>query len=179
MELHPAERGFPRLTPLTVRRVAPSMAVMDDYLRQYGFIFILGIVAVAVPSSVLMLSWMASKFRIRPYKPNPIKYEPYECGMETIGEARWERFNVRYYRFALLFLLFDIEVVFLFPWATRLNALGWAGFGAVGVFLFVLTAGWLYEWRMGGMEWDESPAAPRAVAGTVEVAASPEPARAA
>ena len=126
---------------------------MDDYFRQYGFIFIFGIIAVIVPSSLLVVSWMASRVRIRPYKPNPIKEDTYECGMEAIGGGRWERFNVRYYRYALLFVIFDVEVVFLFPWATRVGALGWAGFAAIGVFLLVLTLGWLYEWRRGGMEW--------------------------
>ena len=134
---------------------------MDDYLRQYGLLLILGAVAVAVPASVLGLSFAASKVRVRPRRPNPIKYDAYECGMETIGEPRWERFNVRYYRYALLFVLFDVEVVFLFPWATRLNALGWAALGAVAVFAFVMMAGWVYEWARGGMDWDESGARPQ------------------
>ena len=128
---------------------------MDDYFRQYGFVLLLGIVAVTIPTTLLMTSWLLSKFRIRPYKPDPIKYETYESGMQTIG-GRWERFNIRYYRYALLFVIFDVEVVFLFPWATQVNALGWAGFTAIAVFLFVLTLGWLYEWRRGGMEWEES-----------------------
>ena len=134
---------------------------MDDYLRQYGLLLILGAVAVAVPVSVLGLSVAASKVRVRPRRPNPIKYDAYECGMETIGEPRWERFNVRYYRYALLFVLFDVEVVFLFPWATRLSALGWAALGAVGVFALVMMAGWVYEWARGGMDWDESGARPQ------------------
>ena len=142
---------------------------MDDYFRQYGLIFILGIIALIVPSSLLVLSWLASKVRIRPLKPNPIKYDTYECGMETIGGGRWERFNVRYYRYALLFVIFDVEVVFLFPWATRVSALGWAAFGAIGVFLAVLTLGWLYEWGRGGMEWEES--APSQAEQPVEVPA--------
>ena len=129
---------------------------MDDYLRQYGLLLFLGGAAVVVPTSVLMMSFMAGKLGIRPSKPNPLKLDPYECGMESIGEPRWERFNVRYYRYALLFVLFDVEVVFLFPWATRLNALGWAAFGAVGFFLLLMVAGWAYEWRRGGMDWDES-----------------------
>ena len=121
---------------------------MDDYFRQYGFVFMLGIVSITIPVSLLVLSWLLSKFRIRPYKPNPIKTLVYESGMETIG-GRWERFNVRYYRYALLFVVFDVEVVFLFPWATRVNALGWQGFLAISVFLFLLTAGWIYEWFRG------------------------------
>ncbi len=148
---------------------------MDDYFRQYGLIFIFGIVALLVPTTLLVLSWMATKVRIRPHKPNPIKYDTYECGMETIGGGHWERFNVRYYRYALLFVLFDVEVVFLFPWATRVNALGWAGFVAIGVFLLVLTLGWLYEWRRGGMEWTEERAEQPASESSVETAAPAPP----
>lgn len=129
---------------------------MDDYLRQYGLVLMLTIAAVVLPTSVLLISWLGTRIGARPYRPNPIKYDPYECGMETIGPARWDRFNVRYYRFAILFLLFDVEVVFLFPWATQAGALGWAAFGAVLVFLGVMTAGWAYEWKRGGMEWDET-----------------------
>jgi NADH-quinone oxidoreductase subunit A len=128
---------------------------MDDYLRQYGFIFIMSIVAVVVPVSVLLISYLGTKVRARPRRPNPIKYDPFECGMETVGEP-WQRFNVRYYRFALLFLLFDVEVVFLFPWATQAGVLGWPAFGAVLFFIGVMVVGWAYEWKRGGMEWDES-----------------------
>jgi NADH-quinone oxidoreductase subunit A len=128
---------------------------MDDYSRQYGLILLLALVAVTIPATLLFTSWLFSKIRVRPRKPNPIKYDTYESGMETIG-GRWERFNVRYYKYALLFVVFDVEVVFLFPWATRVNALGWGGFGAVAVFLFILTVGFAYEWRRGGLEWEES-----------------------
>ena len=134
---------------------------MSDYLRQYGFILVLTSVAIIIPASVLLLSHFASKFRIRPQRPNPFKLDPYECGMETIGEPRWERFNVRYYRYALLFVLFDVEILFLFPWATRLNALGWAAFGAVLVFIVMMVVGWAYEWARGGTEWDDSGAKPQ------------------
>ena len=128
---------------------------MDDYLRQYGFIFIMSGVAVAVPVTVLMISYLGMKVHARPFKPNPLKYDSYECGMETVG-GNWQRFNVRYYRFALLFLLFDVEVVFMFPWATQAGVLGWSAFGAVLFFLGVMLLGWAYEWKRGGMEWDES-----------------------
>ena len=134
---------------------------MDDYLRQYGFIFILGIVSLLVPTTVLLISYLGTKVRARPRRPNPVKYDVYECGMETVGTERWEKFNVRYYRFALLFLLFDVEVVFLFPWATQAGVMGWSAFGAVLFFIGVMVVGWAYEWKRGGMEWDESP--PRAV----------------
>ncbi|MEX2598917.1 MAG: NADH-quinone oxidoreductase subunit A [Dehalococcoidia bacterium] len=129
---------------------------MEDYLRQYGFLVFLTGVAIMVPASVLIISYLGTKIAARPTRPNPIKYDLYECGMETVNPGRWQRFNVRYYRFALLFILFDVEVVFLFPWATQVGAMGWAAFGAVGLFIAVMLAGWLYEWKRGGMEWDES-----------------------
>jgi len=128
---------------------------MDNYLRQYGFIFILTGVAIAVPVTVLLISFLGTKIGARPYRPNPVKYDPYECGMETVG-GNWERFNVRYYRYALLFLLFDVEVVFLFPWATQAGVLGWGAFFAVLFFMAVMVIGWAYEWKRGGMEWDEA-----------------------
>ena len=128
---------------------------MEDYLRQYGLVLMLAVVAVAVPASVLLVSQLAVKINARPFRQNPLKYEPYECGMEQ-ESGRWQRFNVRYYRFALLFLLFDVEVVFLFPWASQAGALGWSAFGAVLFFSAVMMAGWAYEWKRGGMEWDET-----------------------
>ena len=150
---------------------------MEDYLRQYGLVLILSVVAVMVPASVLLVSWLGTLIRARPTRPNPIKYDLYECGMEPVGEGRWERFNVRYYRFALLFLLFDVEVVFLFPWATQVGALGWAAFGAVAVFLLVMVAGWIYEWKRGGMEWDETMPALPTVIDRRPLPATPEPER--
>ena len=136
------------------------MTTMEDYLRQYGLILMLAVVAVALPASVLLISQLSSKINVRPFRRNPLKYSPYECGMEPEG-GRWQRFNVRYYRFALLFLLFDVEVVFLFPWASQAGTLGWSAFGAVLFFSAAMMAGWAYEWKRGGMEWDETlPAAP-------------------
>ena len=87
------------------------MLTMEDYLRQYGLVLMLTAAAVLIPSSVLVISQLSTKIRARPFRPNPLKNAPYECGMEA-ERGRWERFNVRYYRFALLFLLFDVEVVF-------------------------------------------------------------------
>ena len=131
------------------------MQVMEDYLRQYGLVLMLTAAAVLIPSSVLVISQLSTKIRARPFRPNPLKNAPYECGMEA-ERGRWERFNVRYYRFALLFLLFDVEVVFLFPWASQAGALGWSAFGAVLFFTAAMVAGWAYEWKRGGMEWDET-----------------------
>ena len=128
---------------------------MEDYLRQYGFVLMLAVVAVALPGGVLLLSQLSARIKARPFRPNPLKATPYECGMEP-ERGRWERFNVRYYRFAILFLLFDVEVVLLFPWASQASALGWAAFGAVLFFTAVMVIGWGYEWKRGGMEWDET-----------------------
>ena len=83
------------------------------------------------------------------------KLTSYECGELPEGSA-WVKFNIRFYVIALIFLIFDVEIVFLFPWATRVNALGWQGFLAISVFLFLLTAGWIYEWFRGGLKWEES-----------------------
>ena len=69
---------------------------MDDYLRQYGLVLMLTIAAVVLPTSVLLISWLGTRIGARPYRPNPIKYDPYECGMETIGNT-WVQFNFRYY----------------------------------------------------------------------------------
>ncbi len=135
------------------------MPLMDDYLRQYGFVLLLGIFSVLMPAGVLAVSWLASKVRARPHRPNPLKYDPYECGMVPEGNPRWERHNVRFYRYGLLFLLFDVEAVFLFPWASQAGALGWGALGAVGFFIAILVVGLVYEWRAGGLSWDEAPPA--------------------
>ena len=125
---------------------------MSDYLRQYGFILVLTSVAIIIPASVLLLSHFASKFRIRPQRPNPFKLDPYECGMETIG-GRWVQFNFRYYLYALLFLVFDITAVFIYPWAVDMTSLGWFALGAMMIFILILSLGWVYAWRKGALEW--------------------------
>ena len=86
-------------------------------------------------------------------KPDPRKLAPYECGMNPIGTAR-ERFSVKFYLVAMLFLLFDIEAVFLFPWAVALGDIGVYGFWSMIAFLAVLTVGFIYEWMKGALEWE-------------------------
>lgn len=125
---------------------------MDEYLRQYGLIAIFTVLAVLVPVGMLMLSWMASFVRIRPRKPSPIKYSTYECGMQTIG-GRPQRFNFRYYTFALLFVVFDVEAVFIYPWAVRFNKLGLFALVEMLIFIGILVVGWLYAWRKRALEW--------------------------
>lgn len=125
---------------------------MEEYLRQYGLIAIFSLLAVLVPTGTLLISWLASFVRVRPRKPTPIKYSTYESGMETIG-GRPQRFHVQYYMFALLFVVFDVEVVFIFPWAVRFNKLGLFALVEMLVFVGILVVGWLYAWRKGAFEW--------------------------
>ena len=87
-----------------------------------------------------------------PSKPSPEKSAPYECGMPAVGDAR-ERQSVKFYLVAMIFLLFDIEVAFLYPWAMALRDLGWNGFVQVLLFMGLLLAGYVYVWRKGALDW--------------------------
>lgn len=88
-----------------------------------------------------------------PNRPDPSKLSPYECGFPPFENARM-KFDVRYYLVAILFIIFDLEIVFLFPWAVTLNKIGATGFLAMGVFLAILVVGFIYEWRKGALEWE-------------------------
>jgi NADH-quinone oxidoreductase subunit A len=87
-----------------------------------------------------------------PRKPSPEKLAPYECGMPPVGDAR-ERQSVKFYLVAMIFLLFDIEVAFIYPWAMALRDLGWGGFMQVVLFMSLLLAGYVYVWRKGALDW--------------------------
>ena len=88
-----------------------------------------------------------------PHKPNKEKLSPYECGFEAFEQVRM-RFDVRYYLVAILFIVFDLEIAFLFPWAVVLDEIGMFGFLAMAVFLLVLVVGFVYEWMKGALEWE-------------------------
>ncbi|MCA1326680.1 NADH-quinone oxidoreductase subunit A [Herbaspirillum sp. alder98] len=88
-----------------------------------------------------------------PHKPNPTKSSPYECGFEAFEDARM-KFDVRYYLIAILFIIFDLEVMFLVPWAVSLDEIGRTGFWAAMIFLGILTIGLIFEWRKGALDWD-------------------------
>ncbi|BEV08554.1 MULTISPECIES: NADH-quinone oxidoreductase subunit A [unclassified Methylophilus] len=90
---------------------------------------------------------------LSPHKPDAEKNSPYECGFEAFEDARM-KFDVRYYLVAILFILFDLEIAFLFPWAVVIQEIGSAGFWAMMVFLFVLVVGFIFEWMKGALEWD-------------------------
>ena len=105
------------------------------------------IVGALVPSSAILVSLIVS-----PKKPNSIKESTYECGMETVGE-NWVQFKAQYYIFALVFLVFDVETVFLFPWAVSLGTLPLFAVMEGVVFVLILIAGLVYAWRKGMLEW--------------------------
>ncbi|MEW5864364.1 MAG: NADH-quinone oxidoreductase subunit A [Pseudomonadota bacterium] len=109
-------------------------------------LFILVGLAVGVIPVVLGLA-------LGPHRPDPEKLSPYECGFEAFEDARM-KFDVRYYLVAILFILFDLEIAFLFPWAVTLSELGLFGFLSMMLFLAILVVGFFYEWRKGALEWE-------------------------
>ena len=128
--------------------------MLDDYFRQYGLIAIFTVVAVLVPAGMLVISRLFTFVRIRPQKPNPVKSSLYECGVVPIGTGRWAQFNFRYYMFALLFVIFGVETVFIFPWAIQFQQLGLFAFFEMLVFVLILVIGLLYAWRKRALEWE-------------------------
>jgi len=114
---------------------------------QYAFLGIFLLVALALPVIGLILAWF-----LRPKKPNSIKNATYECGMETIGDT-WVQFKAQYYIFALIFVVFDVEAVFIFPWAVAYNKLGLYAFIEMVLFILILLGGLLYAWRKEALEW--------------------------
>jgi NADH-quinone oxidoreductase subunit A len=111
---------------------------------------ILIFLAVAGALGVLLLTL---GFLLGPRRPDPEKLSPYECGFEAFEDSRM-KFDVRYYLVAILFIVFDLEIAFLFPWAVALDTIGVVGLAAMGVFLLVLVVGFVYEWKKGALEWD-------------------------
>jgi len=90
---------------------------------------------------------------LAPHKPNIAKNSAYECGFKPFEAARM-KFDVRYYLIAILFIVFDLEIAFLFPWAVVINKIAWPGFIAMGIFLLMLAIGFAYEWKKGALEWE-------------------------
>ncbi len=100
----------------------------------------------------ITIGLMAVPFFIAPHAPDPEKNAPYECGFEAFDDARM-KFDVKFYLVAILFIIFDLEVAFLFPWAVAFDAVGIFGFWSMMFFLSVLTIGFAYEWRKGALDW--------------------------
>jgi NADH-quinone oxidoreductase subunit A len=123
-------------------------SLVRDYLGQYLAILIFIGVGLALAVMIVLVSFIAAR-----QKPDSEKLSPYECGFEPFADAR-SKFDVRYYLVSILFIIFDLEVAFLFPWAVSLGSIGLLGFWSMIVFLLVLTVGFIYEWRKGALEWE-------------------------
>jgi len=104
-------------------------------------------------AAVIGLALLVAPFVIAVKKPDPEKVSAYECGFDAFDDARM-KFDIRFYLVAILFIIFDLEVAFLFPWAVAFRDVGWFGFWAMMIFLGVLTVGFVYEWKKGALEWD-------------------------
>ena len=121
---------------------------MSELLSDYLPLAIFMAVALALSAALLI-----APFLIAYKQPDPEKLSAYECGFNAFDDARM-KFDVRFYLVAILFIIFDLEVAFLFPWAVAFGGLGWYGFWSMMIFLAVLTVGFVYEWRKGALEWD-------------------------
>ena len=117
-------------------------------LAEYFPILLFILVGLAVGVAPVVLGAI-----LAPHKPDPEKLSPYECGFEAFEDARM-KFDVRYYLVAILFILFDLEIAFLFPWATVVNDIGLPGFVSMMIFLAILVVGFVYEWMKGALEWE-------------------------
>ena len=117
---------------------------LKDYLSILIFLFV---------SLGLSVGFVALNFLLSPKNPDAEKLSAYECGFEAFGDSRME-FDVRFYLVAILFIIFDLEIAFLFPWAISLGNIGTLGFWSMMIFLFVLAVGFVYEWKKGALDWD-------------------------
>ncbi len=117
-------------------------------LEAYIPILVFIVIALVFGGVLTTVGWVVS-----PARPDPDKLSPYECGFEAFEDARM-RFDVRYYLVAILFILFDLEIAFFFPWAVAYEQIGFAGFMAMMVFLGILTVGFIYEWKKGALDWE-------------------------
>ena len=119
----------------------------DNYFARYLPIMIQGLVVVAMAAGMVILSWLLGK-----HKPNKTKLSAYECGMAPTGDAR-ERFSVKFYLVAMLFILFDVEAVFLYPWAVIFRELKMFGFWEMLVYIGIVLVGFWYVWKKGVLDW--------------------------
>ena len=117
---------------------------LSDYLSIIIFLFI---------ALALSIGFIAINFLASPSNPDPEKLSAYECGFEPFDDSRIE-FDVRFYLVAILFIIFDLEIAFLFPWAITLGNIGLLGFCSMMIFLFILTVGFIYEWKKGALDWE-------------------------
>jgi NADH-quinone oxidoreductase subunit A len=114
-----------------------------------GWLFLLLLIVLGAGFAAVSI---ALSYVLGPRKPTPAKAAPYECGMPPVGDAR-ERQSVKFYLVAMIFLLFDIELAFVYPWALALRELGWLGFAQLALFVLMLLFGYIYVWRKGALDW--------------------------
>ena len=119
-----------------------------NFLSEYFSILLFLLIAVGLSFGFILANYLAA-----PSNPDPEKLSAYECGFEAFDDSRME-FDVRFYLVAILFIIFDLEIAFLFPWAISLGNIGALGFWSMMIFLSVLTIGFIYEWRKGALEWE-------------------------
>ncbi len=122
--------------------------MLSDFLKDYLPIILFLVIALGLSIAFVVLNFLLS-----PKKPDPEKLSAYECGFEPFEDSRME-FDVRFYLVAILFIIFDLEIAFLFPWAISLGGIGPIGFWSMMFFLGVLTIGFIYEWKKGALEWE-------------------------
>jgi len=121
---------------------------MNEMLAEYLPILIFLAIAIVIAGAMVAMSYMVARQR-----PDSEKVSAYECGFEAFDDAR-SKFDVRFYLVSILFIIFDLEVAFLFPWAVALGQIGLFGFWSMIIFLGVLTIGFVYEWKKGALEWE-------------------------
>ena len=119
-----------------------------EFLKDYFPIILFLIIALGISMAFIILNLILS-----PSNPDPEKLSVYECGFEPFEDSRME-FDVRFYLVAILFIIFDLEIAFLFPWAISLGQIGLFGFVSMMIFLFILTIGFIYEWKKGALDWE-------------------------
>ena len=119
-----------------------------DFLKEYFSIIVFLIIALGLSFGFIILNYILS-----PKKPDPEKLSAYECGFDPFEDSRME-FDVRFYLVAILFIIFDLEIAFLFPWAITLGKIGIVGFVSMMIFLSILTIGFIYEWKKGALDWE-------------------------
>ncbi len=119
-----------------------------EFLKDYFSIIIFLIIALGLSCAFIILNFLVS-----PKNPDPEKLSSYECGFEPFNDSRMQ-FDVRFYLVAILFIIFDLEIAFLFPWAISLGKIGFLGFISMMIFLFILTVGFVYEWKKGALDWE-------------------------
>jgi NADH-quinone oxidoreductase subunit A len=144
-------------------------AVLSEYLP---------IVVLAVLALVFAVGSLWASALLRPHRPTPAKLSPYECGIEPERIPKGERFSVKFYVVAMLFIIFDIETIFLFPWAVGFRELGLFGLVEMAIFIGLVLVAYVYVWRSGGLDWGERERAPLATGGAADVDADAEVARA-